>query len=110
VLTLASYDVVLGMDWLEVFSPMQIHWQEKWISIPFQGVQTILFADQSEVHSQSLLHIEPIPSTKSDSAVVDSLPAPIQQLLLEFEGLFQPPTTLPLSCSCNHQIPLIPRA
>jgi hypothetical protein len=66
------------MDWLEVFSPMQIHWQEKWISIPFQGVQTILFADQSEVHSQSLLHIEPIPSTESDSAAVESLPAPIQ--------------------------------
>ena len=26
VLQLTSYDLIVGMDWLEQFSPMQVHW------------------------------------------------------------------------------------
>lgn len=33
VLPLGSYDMILGMDWLEAFSPMKVHWSQKWISI-----------------------------------------------------------------------------
>lgn len=42
VLDLSSFDMVIGMDWLVRFSPMQIHWQEQWISIPYQGQQYTL--------------------------------------------------------------------
>jgi hypothetical protein len=31
VLPLQCYDVILGMDWLSSHSPMQVHWQEKWL-------------------------------------------------------------------------------
>lgn len=34
---LSTYDVVIGMDWLEKFSPMKINWKDKWISLPYQG-------------------------------------------------------------------------
>ena len=37
VLPLGSFDVVIGMDWLATYSPMQIHWQEKWMAIPYHG-------------------------------------------------------------------------
>jgi hypothetical protein len=35
VLLLTSYDLIVGMDWLEQFSPMQIHWLQKWMMIPY---------------------------------------------------------------------------
>lgn len=31
VLPLGSYDVILGMDWLACFSPMQVDWALKWM-------------------------------------------------------------------------------
>jgi hypothetical protein len=30
-LPLSSYDMILGLDWLESFSPMKIDWKKKWI-------------------------------------------------------------------------------
>jgi hypothetical protein len=29
--------MIIGMEWLERYSPMHIHWAQKWISIPYQG-------------------------------------------------------------------------
>lgn len=31
VLPLSSFDLIIGMDWLEEHSPMQIHWLHKWM-------------------------------------------------------------------------------
>lgn len=42
VLQLSAYDMILGMDWLDVHSPMKIHWQQKWLSIPYQGSTVVL--------------------------------------------------------------------
>jgi hypothetical protein len=42
VLPLDSYDIILGMDWLERYSPMQVHWQQRWFSIPYQGQTVVL--------------------------------------------------------------------
>lgn len=41
VLDLHSYDHIIGMDWLELYSPMKIHWGHRWMAIPYQG-HTIL--------------------------------------------------------------------
>jgi hypothetical protein len=35
VFPLQHFDMILGYDWLEQFSPMKIHWGAKWISIPY---------------------------------------------------------------------------
>jgi hypothetical protein len=37
VLPLTAYDIIVGMDWLEAFSPMKVHWQRKWMEIPYKG-------------------------------------------------------------------------
>jgi len=36
VLQLTSYDLIVAMDWLKQFSPMQVHWLQKWMMIPYQ--------------------------------------------------------------------------
>jgi hypothetical protein len=35
ILPLAHFGIILGMDWLEQFSPMQIHWRHKWIKLSY---------------------------------------------------------------------------
>lgn len=35
ILPLSPYDMILGIDWLSSFSPMQVHWAQCWLSIPY---------------------------------------------------------------------------
>jgi len=37
ILPLQCYDAILGMDWLEQFSPMEIQWAQKWLTFHHQG-------------------------------------------------------------------------
>jgi hypothetical protein len=37
VLPLSSYDMIVGLDWLQLHSPMLIHWTDKWLTVPYQG-------------------------------------------------------------------------
>lgn len=37
IIPLSGYDVILGMDWLESNSPMEIHWVERWLQFQYQG-------------------------------------------------------------------------
>ena len=46
VLPLAAFDMIIGMDWLESFSPMQVHWQLKRLVIPYEG-STVLLQGES---------------------------------------------------------------
>ena len=56
---------------------------------------------------QLLLQIEnTVPVLSSDHDAIN-VPAPISQLIEEFSDLFQPPTSLPPSRACNHEIPLL---
>lgn len=36
ILPLQCYDAILGMEWLEAFTPMQMEWKEKWLSFTVQ--------------------------------------------------------------------------
>jgi len=42
VLPLKAYDIILGMDWLESFSPMTVHWQQKWLKIQYEDQMVVL--------------------------------------------------------------------
>jgi len=89
---------------------MQVHWALKWLAIPYAGKTQVLQGLLPEEPEQLLLHIEntvPTPSLDQDAV---SVPAPINQLIEEFSDLFQPPTSLPPSRSCNHEIHLLPGA
>lgn len=110
VLPLGNFDVVIGMDWLASYSPMQIHWNDKWIAIPYKGGVTILQGLNSSSPHHLLIQVDSI--AKQDAADSDGPPLPIemQSLLDAYSDLFQPPTSLPPSRACDHEIPLIPGA
>lgn len=38
ILPLGSYDIILSMDWLPLFSPMKVDWRQRWLAIPYHGV------------------------------------------------------------------------
>ena len=37
ILPLQCYDIIFGMDWLSQYSPMEIHWRNKWLSFSHAG-------------------------------------------------------------------------
>lgn len=105
VLSLQSYDMVLGMDWLEHFSPMKVHWGNKWMPIPYQESSVLLQGLTSSVPDDLVVQILSVQSKeeKPDS----TLPSEIQELLVEFAIVFSTPTELPPSRECDHTIPLV---
>lgn len=106
IIPLSHYDLIVGMDWLEIFSPMKVHWQQKWMAIPYQGTTAIL---------QGLLPEFPVGSVVEVCAVLVSdhtpvpldLPEDITSLLSEFQEVFAIPSGLPPSRDCDHIIPLV---
>ena len=34
---LSGYDIIHGMDWLETFSSMTVHWTHKWLEFEYKG-------------------------------------------------------------------------
>lgn len=102
VLPLSSYDMILGLDLLELHSPMEIHWGQKWIELQYQGGYVHLVGILPELPSGAVLQLC---STESQqSADHSAWPVEIQQLIQEHSGLFDPPTQLPPSCGCDHSI------
>lgn len=106
-LPLGAFDLILGIDWLEAFSPMKVHWTEKWMSIPYGSKQILLQGVLPETNSCQLLQLLHI--TSADDAT-DAIVCPeIQSLLDQFSGLFAAPQGLPRR-QCDHTIPLVPGA
>lgn len=129
VLPLESYDVILGMDWLEYHSPMLIDWPCKCMQIEDRGYTIILQGVAARRQSCALLSSVQMASVQKKSGVAfavhlcysadsdqgvsieyQELPPAVAQLLLGFEDIFKEPTELPLTRSCDHKIPLIPGA
>jgi hypothetical protein len=107
-LPLQSYDMILGLDWLSSFSTMQIHWQQKWLAIPYQGSTAVLIGDAPELPVGSVIQLALIqPEAAEQSITAEVLPPGFQELLSEFAHLFQPPTELPPQRDCDHSIPLV---
>jgi hypothetical protein len=107
VFPLQTYDAVLGMDWLEQFSPMKINWIEKWLSIPYKGHTVVLQGKCQYTYSLDLFHVVYLlHAMDSDSAMGDLDPR-ISKVLQSFQPVFDILQGLPPSRSCDHSIPLI---
>jgi hypothetical protein len=106
VLPLSTYDMILGLDWLEQFSPMKIHWQQRWISIPYQGSMVILHGVTPTVPDNTVIQVCSVEISVYEAPSV-TIPAAIQRLIEEFVVLFEVPTDLPPARACDHSIPLI---
>jgi len=106
VLSLQSYDMVLGMDWLEKFSPMKVHWGSKWMLIPHQGSSVLLQGITAHPPEELVVELLSVQLQDNQSTQPDLSPE-IKQLLTDFEVVFSTPTKLPPSRECDHTIPLV---
>lgn len=107
ILALSSYDMIIGMDWLEMFSPMKIHWKQKWLTIPYHGSSVTLYGVQHHVPEGTVVQLCAIEVSTDGDSVSASQPPDICQLLEKFADLFAAPTELPPSRDCDHSIPLV---
>jgi hypothetical protein len=124
ILPLHCYDVILGIDWLEQHSPMEVNWKEKWMSFDYQGSKALLqgiiphVLNCMEITPQELfvlertdqlwfmLELRSVDVSKSSF----TKPPEVQQLIDQFSSLFQLPFGLPPKRSSVHTIPLVPGA
>jgi len=89
---------------------MQIHWEHKWLAIPYNGSWTVLQGLDAVSPDSVYLQLFSAEDLESASVSPEPLPPQIQHLVDSFATLFEPPTTLPPSRSCNHSTPLVPGA
>lgn len=101
--------MIVGMDWLEAFSPMKIDWIQKRMKIPYGNTHVTLQGLLSDSDQSSLLQLCHIAESTSSSEETVSLPS-VQQLIDEFSDLFHEPMELPPWCHYDHRIPLVPGA
>ncbi|RLN13205.1 hypothetical protein C2845_PM09G13910 [Panicum miliaceum] len=106
ILHLSAYDMILGMDWLEFYSPMKVHWTQKWLAIPYENTTVVLYGQLPELPEATVMQVCAVQSVAAGPVDVHLLPE-VQQLIEEFGELFQVSTELPPSRSCDHKIPLI---
>jgi transposase InsO family protein len=122
-LPLSGYDIILGMDWLEGYSPMSVYWAEKKLEFCHQGQTVQLQGIQPKLDSCIPLSDKQLRGLLSKEAVEhmfelrptealegDAIPEQISTLLEHYQELFLPPQGLPPKRMYDHSIPLLPGA
>jgi hypothetical protein len=109
ILSLAHFDIIVGMDWLARFSPMQVDWHEKWLLIPYNGSFQLLHGEFQSLPPGSVIQIQALlpDATKSEAP---TYPPEFTVLLQEFQSVFLPPQGYLPPRDCEHSIPLLPGA
>lgn len=123
VLNMTAYDAILGFDWLKSHSPMYCDWEQKTMEFQHQcqlvklkgmlqspvavqevPVEKVLqWAQGNDVWAMSVVEeIQDMPPVTDNKE--------LQQLLQEFQDIFQAPVGLPPPRFYDHQIPLLPGA
>jgi hypothetical protein len=93
-LSLGSYEMILGVQWLESLGPVLWDFTHRTLSFCRDG---------RDVHWSA--SVPPEPLGPAVAAVVDDV---LGDLLLRFEPLFSEPSGLPPQRNCCHQIRLVP--
>lgn len=106
VFPLTTFDIILGMDWLEQYSPMKIHWLEKWIHFPYNSDWAVIHGDGASLPVGSLVQLATV--LADDSSVFDDMPPPLAGLLAKFQDIFLTLAALPPCRHCDYAIPLLP--
>jgi Reverse transcriptase (RNA-dependent DNA polymerase)/Retroviral aspartyl protease len=127
-LSIQGYDVILGLDWLSQWGDMQINWHDKWLKfqredqeIKLQVVEeitTIKMCEEinlkKEIKAESDVLVAQVwlcagMVCSLSSTTVSTVPV-IQQVLNEFNDVFQHLKELPPSSTIDHKVPLLPLA
>lgn len=119
--------MILGMDWLELFRPMNCDWLHKSVEfhhkgdlLRLQGVIPSATLQLQELSTDQLLKackgngiwaLVVVKPVRSEEAVEGaSVPVQIQQIVDKYASVFQDPHTLPPSRVYDHAISLVPGA
>jgi hypothetical protein len=121
VLDLLAYDAILGYDWLKLHSPITHNWEHKSMQFSHKG-QTILIQGvqqtnvtleelpvdrmikwwaRNDIWAMAIVDVNP-PEDTSPPMLPD-----IQQVLDEFQDVFQAPESLPPERNYDHSIPIL---
>jgi len=95
------------MDWLEQYSPMQVHWKFKWIQFQY-GDSQVQLQGLLPPSTESLLLQICFVAVDSTQPELFELPEDLQSIIQQYQHLFDPPVGLPPPRACNHLIPLVP--
>jgi hypothetical protein len=111
---LPSVDLVVGMDWLQAYSPMEVDWYNKWMAIPYHGHTICIQGVQSSFPTGAMIELRlSMGDMKTDqiqSTTEKTIDPRIQVVLPKFADLFSEPVGLHPSRHCDHSIPLVPGA
>jgi hypothetical protein len=107
IIPLEHFDFILGMDWLEQFSPMKVHWNLKWMAIPYQGYTALLQGTLQPVPDAVLVQERPISMDTQAPNGTEELPPAVAALIEEFATVFAPIEGMPPPRSRDHSIPLV---
>jgi hypothetical protein len=126
ILPLTSYDVILGMDWLENQNngKMWVNWKKKTMRFRHEGARITLRGVQPQLEQCSAVSAQNLKSLikkgevyqilelynigENTVSISEHIPAAIQQVVQEYNKLFEEPHSLPPQRKFDHQIPLIP--
>ena len=124
VLNIQGYDVILGINWLAQYRPMQVDWLEKWIAFEKNGkpvklqmreecaqikmCQTVNI--EKEIRNGGEVIVAQVMLIKPESNHTKTQNKEIKQVLARYSEIFKESTTLPPKRQFDHHIPLIPGA
>jgi hypothetical protein len=103
VLFLNNFDMILGMDWLELHSPMKVHWAQKWLVIPYANKVITLQGIIPGALDCGMIELMQV----SAVATPEQIHPAIQVVLDQFLDVFETPSELPPRRLCDHTISLI---
>ncbi|XP_020184893.1 uncharacterized protein [Aegilops tauschii subsp. strangulata] len=122
-LELGAYDGVLGMDWLEQFSPMSCHWLDKTLTfehhsamITLQGVRPKQHEQVEEIEPEQLRkwqagnniwYMAVLDLPRSPEPQATKIPPSVQSVLTDFADVFAEPKGLPPQRRYDHAITLV---
>jgi hypothetical protein len=116
VLPLHHFDMIIGYDWLQSFSPMRVHWKEKWLAIPYAGTTVVLQGVLSELSTSTVVQVYQLTkddlhldTTEGSLVVKDVLPEVKHHLNL-YADVFATQVGAPPDRLHKHSIPLVPGA
>jgi hypothetical protein len=109
VLELPHYDLILGMDWLERFSPMWVHWRRKKLRFTYNGKDITLQGIKdctTQCNKIKVLKLKGLIKKEGVAQLVQlspisnhnngiAIPEEIQQVVEQHDYLFQDPKGLP---------------
>nr|ADB85289.1 putative retrotransposon protein [Phyllostachys edulis] len=123
VLPLRGYHVIFGADWICTHNPIGLNLRAREFSITKHGVKQITFKDETQPDQNSIISLNQLPKLMKKGVVgaviyahtnvfqsdeASQIPELMQEIIQQYEDIFEEPSHLPPSRDCDHDMPIIP--